>query len=139
MNDSAATTEEETMALLRRFCNNSKKSKNRCVLITGGTNKNLSYCQLAKEIKRRILSKHLILLDGSATKVLIKELQKIGYWNKEMRVCDTLRECVNTAFQIPISRNNIILFSPGAASFEKFKNEFDRGEQFNQLSRKYFQ
>jgi len=25
-------------------------------------------------------------------------------------------------------------FSPAATSFEKFKNEFDRGEQFNKLS-----
>ena len=28
---------------------------------------------------------------------------------------------------------NKIIFSPGAKSFEKFKNEFDRGEQFNLL------
>ena len=29
-----------------------------------------------------------------------------------------------------------VLFSPGAASFEKFLHEFDRGEQFNALARK---
>jgi hypothetical protein len=26
-----------------------------------------------------------------------------------------------------------VLFSPGAASFEKFKNEFDRGKKFYEL------
>ncbi|MDO8520888.1 MAG: hypothetical protein Q7S52_02120, partial [bacterium] len=31
----------------------------------------------------------------------------------------------------------VILFSPGAASFEKFLHEFDRGEQFNALVKKY--
>jgi len=31
-----------------------------------------------------------------------------------------------------------VVFSPGCASFEKFKNEFDRGEQFNRLIKKYF-
>ena len=29
-------------------------------------------------------------------------------------------------------------FSPGAASFEKFKNEFDRGEKFNLYCKKIF-
>jgi UDP-N-acetylmuramoylalanine-D-glutamate ligase len=27
----------------------------------------------------------------------------------------------------------VVLFSPGAKSFELFANEFDRGEQFNAL------
>ena len=33
-------------------------------------------------------------------------------------------------------RGDLILLSPGAASFGIFKNEFDRGDQFNQLVRK---
>jgi UDP-N-acetylmuramoylalanine--D-glutamate ligase len=77
-------------------------------------------------------------LDGSATNALINELQKIGYWNEYIQVYETLRECVYTASQSSTSRNKIILFSPGSASFEKFKNEFDRGEQFNRLAQKYF-
>ncbi|MDP2704603.1 MAG: Mur ligase family protein [bacterium] len=32
----------------------------------------------------------------------------------------------------------VVVFSPSAASFLKFKNEFDRGERFNQLAQKYF-
>ena len=135
VNDSAATTEEATIALLRRF---SRESKKQYILITGGTNKNLSYCQLAKETKRRILPKYLILLAGSATDVLIKELQKIRYWNEEIHVYETLRECVHAASQASVFGNKIVLFSPGAASFEKFKNEFDRGKKFNLLVRKYF-
>jgi UDP-N-acetylmuramoylalanine-D-glutamate ligase len=27
----------------------------------------------------------------------------------------------------------VILFSPASASFEKFKNEFDRGKKFNRI------
>ncbi|MBI5005383.1 MAG: UDP-N-acetylmuramoyl-L-alanine--D-glutamate ligase [Candidatus Lloydbacteria bacterium] len=135
VNDSAATTEEATMALLRRFSHGSKKQR---MLITGGTNKNLSYCQLAEEIKRRILPKYLILLAGSATDVLVKELQKRGYWNKHIHIYETLRECVRAASRASISGNKTVLFSPGAASFEKFKNEFDRGKKFNLFVRKYF-
>jgi UDP-N-acetylmuramoylalanine--D-glutamate ligase len=33
-------------------------------------------------------------------------------------------------------KGDIILLSPGAASFGVFKNEFDRGEQFNRLVKK---
>jgi len=32
----------------------------------------------------------------------------------------------------------IIIFSPSSASFEKFKNEFDRGEKFNIYFKKLF-
>jgi UDP-N-acetylmuramoylalanine-D-glutamate ligase len=27
----------------------------------------------------------------------------------------------------------VVLFSPASASFEKFKNEFDRGKKFNRI------
>ena len=33
--------------------------------------------------------------------------------------------------------NNIILFSPSAASFDQFKNFEDRGDKFKKLSRNY--
>jgi len=33
----------------------------------------------------------------------------------------------------------IIVFSPSSASFEKFKNEFDRGEKFNQVAKRLTQ
>lgn len=135
VNDSAATTEEATVAALRRF---SRWSKKQCILIAGGTNKNLPYCQLAKEIKRRILPKHLVLLAGSATDILARELQNIGYGDGRVHAYGTLRECVSRASEIPTLKHKTILFSPGAASFEKFKNEFDRGEQFNALVKKYF-
>jgi len=32
---------------------------------------------------------------------------------------------------------NIVLFSPASASFEKFKNEFDRGKKFNRIVKKF--
>ncbi len=69
---------------------------------------------------------------------MLTELQKIGYFKKEklqlFEDLSTLLKAVKlqiTNYKLPIT----VLFSPGAASFEKFKNEFDRGEKFNRLSR----
>lgn len=128
INDSAATSPEATIAALERF-----KNKN-LYLISGGTDKKLSFNGLAKAIKKNISNGHLILLDGSATKKLIKELKKEKYL-QEYFLYDSLGECFNQVLFLAKEKQSksIVLFSPASASFEKFKNEFDRGEKFNQL------
>ena len=132
INDSSATSPDATIAALKRF----KRYKNNLILITGGTDKNLEYDELAKRIKKDILPKNLVILNGSASKKLIKELNKIKYSNKYF-VFESLEECFYySLYQIKQKKKNIIIFSPAAASFEKFKNEFDRAEQFNKLIKK---
>jgi len=44
-----------------------------------------------------------------------------------------LEECVKEAVSIDIKNKKVIIFSPGASSFEKFKNEFDRGNRFTEF------
>ena len=132
INDSSATSPDATIVALKRF----KRYKNNLILITGGTDKNLEYDELAKRIKKDILPKNLVILNGSASKKLIKELNKIKYSNKYF-VFESLEECFYySLYQIKQKKKNIIIFSPAAASFEKFKNEFDRAEQFNKLIKK---
>jgi UDP-N-acetylmuramoylalanine--D-glutamate ligase len=78
----------------------------------------------------------LILLGGSATTKLVSALRHLQYakggW---MTPYDTLDACVRAALlrKRKGKTKDIILFSPGAASFEKFKNEFHRGETFARL------
>jgi UDP-N-acetylmuramoylalanine--D-glutamate ligase len=117
VNDSAGTSPDAVIAAIRRF--------KKCVLITGGTDKDLQFADLAKEIKRSVPMKNLILLNGSATQKLIKEIGPIS-----PKPYETLDECVDAAFTALSNKKGTIVFSPGAASFEKFKNEFDRGEKF---------
>jgi UDP-N-acetylmuramoylalanine--D-glutamate ligase len=124
VNDSAATSPDATINAIERC----KKYKN-LILITGGTDKNLDFKDLAKKIKKEIKPRNLILLNGSATKKLIEELRKIKYPLIEENIFEDLREAVKRAFY----HEGLILFSPASASFEKFKNEFDRGKKFNKI------
>jgi len=127
INDSSGTSPEATEQALLRF-----KDK-KLILITGGTDKNLNFINLAKTIKKILPAKNLTLLNGSATKKLIAQLNKTHY-SPSYNVFETLNECFSYSLYLTNKKQgNIIVFSPGAASFEKFKNEFDRGEKFNQL------
>jgi UDP-N-acetylmuramoylalanine--D-glutamate ligase len=152
VNDSAATSPDATINAIERF----KKYKN-LILITGGTDKNLDFKDLVKKIKKEIKPENLIFLNGSATKKLIEELKKIKYPLVEENIFEDLKEVVhrglmliltqinadknirdNQRYKYPRSsafnlRLSVVLFSPASASFEKFKNEFDRGKKFNKI------
>lgn len=143
VNDSAGTSPDAVIAILRRF--STWRSNHQVILITGGTDKDLEFQELAKEIKKTLIPAQLVLLNGSATKKLIAELEKIKFWKhpsapfdsaqgkrqragKKILLFETLEDCAEYALD---AKKGTILFSPGSASFEKFKNEFDRGEKFN--------
>ena len=135
INDSAGTSPEATIAALQKF-----SKQPRLVLITGGTDKQLEFKDLAKRITRTLQEENLFLLEGSATNKLIIELQKQRFFKKEPQLFENLESivtCVSkTLFTNPSSLTTI-LFSPASASFEKFKNEFDRGTKFTALAKKY--
>ena len=124
-NDSTATSPEATVAALQRFGN----GKINLILISGGTDKELEFNNWAKNVKKFILPGNLILLKGSATEKMKKLL---GNYNFEEY--GSLEKCLKKAiirakeFE---EKRTIIIFSPASKSFEKFKNEFDRGEKFN--------
>lgn len=128
INDSSATSPDATINAIKRF-----KNKN-LILITGGTDKKLNFKDLAKIIKRNLKKENLILLNGSATKKLIRELKNLKYNVLEENICEKLKDCLSKALERGKNyKLSIILFSPASASFEKFKNEFDRGKKFNRL------
>lgn len=135
VNDSAGTSPDAVVAALARF-----KSPS-AYLITGGTDKKLDFRGLARAIKSSIPAPHVFFLNGSATKKLIAELTRAGFFKKNPpqifedlpAILLAIREHLRvTKHQSPAT----VLFSPGAASFEKFKNEFDRGNQFSRAARR---
>ncbi len=131
VNDSAATSPEASIAAIERF------GREQTVLIAGGTDKNLEYKSWAKKVNENIKPKNLFLLEGSATDKMIKALDNIGYFkNSKAETYDSLENILRKISKC--KKNKIILFSPGAASFEKFKNEFDRGDKFNLHLEEFF-
>ncbi len=119
VNDTTATTPEAVIAALETF------PDHRLVLITGGTDKNLSYESLVGHLSDRVV--HLVLLDGSATRKIVRLLAGTRYARAPVvqTMADAVREA--SARSLP---GDVVLLSPGAASFELFRDEFDRGEQF---------
>ncbi len=140
VNDSCATSPDGVEAAIKRF-SQLGHPMSKLVLITGGTDKELEFGALAKTIKKYIPPEQLILLDGSATKKLLSALVNKKYFKGHATLLhETLASCVTEAQVMARSAKGktTILFSPGAASFEKFLHEFDRGEKFNTCVRKFF-
>ncbi len=139
INDSTATSPDATIVAVKRFA-----KQREVILITGGTDKELKFEEWAKVLKKYINPENLYLLNGSATKKMIVALEKAGYFKKEnLQLFEDLKillKGVNLklkakSYKLPV----VVLFSPSSASFEKFKNEFDRGEKFNLYSKSVLQ
>ncbi len=127
INDTTATAPVATIAALKTL---SKKS----ILLAGGSSKDLPVEFLAKIIKKK--TKFCFLFSGLGSEQLIKALQKIKYpANKLFINYESMKEIVFAARQYAKS-GDIIILSPGFASFANFKNEFDRGDQFNKIVKK---
>ncbi len=126
INDTAATIPEASTVSYSSV-------KGRVHWITGGTDKNLNLEPLEK-LAREPAS--LLLMEGSATSRMIEVFERKGWkikglyrdFEKALRdLRDELRE------------GDTVLMSPGAASFELFKNEFDRGESFMRSCRSVYE
>jgi UDP-N-acetylmuramoylalanine--D-glutamate ligase len=119
VNDTAATAPAAAIAAMERFAGQ------RIHLLTGGANKSLDLEPLAEAIRRHAAS--IVLIDGSATPVLQQLLAGI-----EQPVSGPFRamEPAVEAARASAQRGDVVLLSPGVASFGIFTDEFDRGEQF---------
>jgi UDP-N-acetylmuramoylalanine--D-glutamate ligase len=122
INDTCSTAPYSTIQAMSSF------PREHIILIAGGTDKALPYEELARVMKRNV--RELILLSGSATEKMKDHLRKDFFETK------SLKEAVMYAGDIA-KRGDVILFSPAASSFELFKNEFDRGQKFAALVKKY--
>ena len=129
-NDTTATTPHGVMAGLKALGAGKKRN---IVLIGGGTDKVLEYDELVKTMAPYI--KAAVLFKGSATekiKQLISKSKRVPY---QVAEAVSMKEAFELACGFA-KRGDIVLLSPGAASFGIFLNEFDRGDQFVKLVKK---
>lgn len=124
-NDTTATGIESMQAMFDRF---GPKYRKRIILIAGGMDKGLDYSQIKTSIKQ--YCKALVLLDGTASEKINTALKPAGIHVE--KYFDNFADAVDKAYELA-ENGDIVVLSPAAASFNMFKNEFDRGEQFNQL------
>lgn len=118
-NDNNATTPQATAAGLEAV-----GGDNDVVLIVGGSDKNVEVGKLPEAIRNHCA--HVILYSGTGTEKLKTVLPPEVTFEEH----DTAEEVVKAAVATAIP-GNVILFSPGFASFgEEFKNEYDRNDKF---------
>ncbi|MCX6741298.1 MAG: UDP-N-acetylmuramoyl-L-alanine--D-glutamate ligase, partial [Candidatus Parcubacteria bacterium] len=79
--------------------------------------------------------KQVVMLAGTAKPKLIQALKRAKYPNKNIIEFNNFKRAICFA-QTIAQRGDIVLLSPGCASFGMFANEFDRGKQFVQLIRR---
>jgi UDP-N-acetylmuramoylalanine--D-glutamate ligase len=123
VDDTTSTIPEATIAALDALAGRE------IVLIGGGVDKGLDYGDLADVIARR--TKAAVLFEGTATDKL---LGRLAGRRAHVTTAAGMREAFERATGIAAA-GDVVLLSPGAASFGIFRNEFDRGEQFVELVR----
>lgn len=120
-NDTTATMPDATLAGLAALSTN----KN-VVLIMGGADKKIEMTPLIEALSR--YCKAVVLLPGSGTDLVSDSIKA----QVPTTLVATLKEAVDTSMKQAVS-GDIVLLSPAFASFGLFKNEYDRGDQFNAL------
>lgn len=121
-NDSASSSPTRTISGIKAF-------NKKVILIAGGYDKNLDYTPIAKPIVEGV--KILILMGATKTKIfnaVNNELEKQG---KKMDIYEafSLEEAIDIAEEVS-GNGDIVLFSPASASFDMFKNAYDRGDKY---------
>ncbi len=122
-NDTNSCTPEATSVALQAL-----GSKNRnVVLIMGGSDKNLDFDNLYKDIKK--YAKALVLIPGNGTDRVMLNLKNTGVPIHEAK---DLKSVVVSAMKLA-TPGDVILFSPAFTSFGMFNNEYDRGDKFMKI------
>jgi UDP-N-acetylmuramoylalanine--D-glutamate ligase len=114
-NDNNATTPDATVAALKSF-----PQETRIVLIAGGSDKGIPLEELAAEIQKH--TKSVMLLPGKGTDRLATLLPGTTIYRS---MEDAVKAAASAA-----DPGDVVLLSPGFASFGLFKNEYDRNDQF---------
>ncbi|MCE9586090.1 UDP-N-acetylmuramoyl-L-alanine--D-glutamate ligase [Candidatus Uhrbacteria bacterium] len=129
VNDTTATTPDGTIAALNSY---PAKNDRLIHLIFGGADKELDFTEVTKLLKKR-KDVGVYLLAGTAHKKIEIQFKKSGIHYADFENFDA----VFSKLKEMTEKGDIVLLSPGCASFGLFKNEFHRGEEFVKLVKKW--
>ncbi len=99
----------------------------RILLIAGGSDKKLDLTPFARAAAERAV--YIALLDGSATDALHEGITAAGGGSRVSGRFSDLAPAVGALMDRALP-GDVILLSPGCASFGMFANEYDRGRRF---------
>jgi len=129
-NDNNATTPEATIFALESLGDVTHDHKN-VILIAGGADKKLALGKLTNAMEH--FAKEIILLEGDGTQRLVTKLDELEV---PYKVVVSLSDAVEEAFKKG-EEGDTILFSPAFSSFNMYKNEYERNDEFLDLIQRY--
>ena len=115
-NDNNSTTPQATLVGMQAVGNSDDKN---IILIAGGAYKEIDPAVLIDEIPN--YCKKVVLLEGTGTDLMKDTI--------DAQVVGTMKEAVEVALAAG-SPGDVLLFSPGFASFGMYKNEYERNDEF---------
>ncbi len=126
-NDTAASNPQAAALSIAAF------SERPIILLAGGSDKGLPLGEFPMQIAK--YAKRTIFFKGVASDKMIAEVRKIRQGEDrdfDYDVVESMSDAVEIARRAA-DEGDVVLLSPGAASFGVFKNEFDRGDQFRAI------
>lgn len=127
-NDSIATTPESAICGLQSF-------ERPIVLLAGGYDKQVDLNEFGQAIARRVKA---VALLGQTGPTIGAAIQTDSASRNAVPPATHLAASFADAFEWAVSQStpgDIVLLSPGCASYDWFRNYIDRGDQFSQLAR----
>lgn len=132
-NDNNATTPQATLVGIEAVAHGQN-----VILLAGGAYKEVDPSILIPAIEK--YCKRVVLLKGSGTDLVMKKLSENitidRNINESVTVHDSLEEAVKIALDAG-APGDVLLFSPGFASFGMFKNEYERNDHFVSIINSY--
>ena len=128
-NDSIASTPTRAKAGLYAF-------DKKVILIAGGYDKKIPFDDFGEDIKNRV--KRLYLFGATAPKIKEAVLNAYGEGRRTIPIITqytTLETIVKESY-MAAEAGDVVLLSPGCASFDMFKNFEERGKKFKECVRR---
>ena len=123
INDSFASAPPAVLAAVQAFSRPE-------ILIMGGFDRGLDFTQLASDIAKNTQVKQIYLI-GQTRQRIAEAFEKAGIKNYES-IDGDLGEALEKAHQVAVP-GDVVLLSPGCASFDMFKDFVERGNEFKRL------